>query len=88
MKLNHRKPTTSISWRYALALGAFTILIFTSMAMAQEAAPEGVEEESMFSLIKKGGPVMYPLGIASILALALGIERFISLKKEKVLPEV
>ena len=29
---------------------------------------------------------MFPLGIASILALALGLERFISLSKEKVLP--
>ena len=87
MKSNHCKPITSTRWRYALALGTFAFLIFTSMVMAQEAAPPGEEQESMFSLIKKGGPVMYPLGIASILALALGIERFISLKKDRVLPD-
>lgn len=54
------------------------------------AAPpvEAVEatKESMFSLIRKGGPVMIPLAIGSILALALGIERFISLRKEKIIP--
>ena len=87
MKSNHCKPITSTRRRYALALGTFAFLIFTSMVMAQEAAPPGEEQESMFSLVKKGGPVMYPLGIASILALALGVERFISLKKDRVLPD-
>ena len=87
MKSNHCKPITSTRRRYVLALGTFAFLIFTSMVMAQEAAPPGEEQESMFSLVKKGGPVMYPLGIASILALALGVERFISLKKDRVLPD-
>jgi biopolymer transport protein ExbB len=53
---------------------------------AEVKADAGAPQETMFSLIKKGGVVMIPLGIASILALALATERFISLRREKVLP--
>jgi hypothetical protein len=55
--------------------------------MAAEAgADAGVDKETMFTLIKKGGPVMIPLGIASVLALAIALERLISLRREKILP--
>jgi len=58
------------------------------MAMAQEAGGDADENgETMFSLILKGGAVMIPLGIASILALALALERFISLNNERILPQ-
>jgi biopolymer transport protein ExbB len=40
----------------------------------------------MFSLIRKGGVVMIPLGLASVLALAFAIERFISLRRDKIIP--
>ena len=40
----------------------------------------------MFDLIMKGGKIMIPLGIGSILALALSIERCISLRRDKVIP--
>jgi biopolymer transport protein ExbB len=56
-------------------------------AMAAPPVEEAeVVKESMFALIRKGGPVMFPLAIGSILALALGIERFLSLRKEKIIP--
>ena len=68
-------------------LGFSMFLIGTTMAMAAEAGEgTGEDKETMFTLILHGGPVMIPLGIASIIALALGIERFISLTKERVLP--
>jgi len=87
MKRHHPKFIRITCRRSALTLGTILFLFLAPFAMAQEEAPEGVEEETMFSLVKKGGPVMIPLGIASVLALALGIERFISLTKDKVLPE-
>lgn len=69
----------------------FTALAFLSTfatAMAEEVTKgSGEEAETMFTLIKKGGPIMIPLGIASIIALAIALERFISLRKEKVLPD-
>lgn len=65
---------------------AFTMLA-TSLAMADDLTEgAGVPKETLFTLMQKGGPVMIPLGIASIIALALAVERFISLQKEKVLP--
>lgn len=74
-------------WRRAVAATAFLAGMSTLAFAVQEVpAGTGVEKETMFDLLKKGGPVMIPLALASILALALAIERFISLKKERVLP--
>jgi biopolymer transport protein ExbB len=74
---------TARLWRQALCC----LFITTAVAMAAEVRDDaGAPQETMFSLIKKGGLVMYPLGIASVLALALATERFISLRREKVLP--
>ena len=88
MNLSSYKTIPSLNWRRALFFSASLFLIFTSMAMAQEAGGEADDNgETMFSLILKGGAVMIPLGIASILALALAIERFISLNTERILPK-
>ena len=88
MNLSSYKTIPSLNWRRALFFSTSLFLIFTSMAMAQEAGGEADDNgETMFSLILKGGAVMIPLGIASILALALAIERFISLNTERILPK-
>ena len=87
MKNKHSDLLPSISPVRTFALMALTMLVFTSMAMAAEGGVPAGDDNSMWGLIKKGGPVMIPLGIASILALALGIERFISLGKDRILPE-
>lgn len=91
---NHRPlfPTNILSlsrrWRQALCRSLCCLFITTAVAMAAEVKDDaGAPRETMFSLIKKGGLVMIPLGIASILALALATERFISLRREKVLPK-
>ena len=34
-----------------------------------------------------GGAIMYPLALGSVLALALGLERFIALRKQQILPD-
>ena len=86
MKINHCNSTPSIRWMSALSLVTFLFLVFTSMAMAQEASADPNQENTMWGLVKKGGPIMIPLAIASILAVALSIERFISLTKERLLP--
>jgi biopolymer transport protein ExbB len=74
-----------VLWGFVLLAGFF--LVPSSLAFAAEAGSEsGIEKETMFTLIKKGGWVMIPLGIASIIALALTVERLISLRRDKVLP--
>jgi biopolymer transport protein ExbB len=71
-----------------LFLSLCLFFVATSMVMAADVNEDaGLPNETLFSLMKKGGLVMIPLGIASIIALALATERIISLRKEKVLPD-
>lgn len=79
---------TSHRWKLIFCTAfAFLVALTTSVMAADAGADAGVEKETMFSLIKKGGPIMIPLGLASIIALALALERFISLRREKILPD-
>ena len=87
MKLKRPKPPRTWRWQHLTLLALSMFLISTTMAMAADAdSGSGEEKETVFSLILKGGPVMIPLGIASIIALALTFERFISLTRHRVLP--
>ncbi|MGF1484063.1 MAG: MotA/TolQ/ExbB proton channel family protein [Opitutales bacterium] len=52
----------------------------TETVVAQEAS------DSVFSLLLKGGPVMIPLAICSVIAVTLSFERFISLSRPRILP--
>jgi len=67
-----------------------TALFLVTAVMGQVAGEEGEgaepARESMFSLLRKGGPVMVPLGVASVVALALAIERLLSLRQTRVIP--
>jgi biopolymer transport protein ExbB len=71
-----------------LLLPVFALLMTLTMASwAQEAeGPEAAGQESLFSLLRKGGPVMVPLALASVLAVGMAIERALSLRREKVIP--
>ena len=70
-----------------------TGLLGAARIFAQDVAVDnaGVAEtlqsdDSIWALIVKGGPVMIPLGIASIIALAISFERFVSLRKRRIVP--
>ena len=79
---------TTHTWKTVLGVTFLFLLSCTTTLLAAEAgADAGETKETMWSLIKKGGPIMIPLGLASIIALALGLERFISLRREKILPD-
>ena len=61
--------------------------LFHAAALADEASEAaGENKETMWDLILNGGLIMIPLALASLLALALGLERFIMLNKERILP--
>ena len=58
---------------------------------AAPAAEEGAEAQgqappTVFELLEKGGPVMYPIYLCSFLMVAFAIERAVSLRRGKVLP--
>jgi biopolymer transport protein ExbB len=80
--------------RIAIGVVALVGLTMVSQALGQEAQrtidlavkagnPGPV---SFFDLIIKGGIVMIPLGLCSVLALAMTAERFLSLTRRKILP--
>lgn len=64
----------------------FPILCCLSLPLLAQEAAVPADEESMLSLILKGGPVMVPLFAASFLALAITIERAFALRKKKFIP--
>ncbi len=77
--------TKQLQWAGILMVMLFTF--FAANVYADQASDDaGVKKETMLDLLEKGGPIMYPLGLGSLLALALGLERFISLRKQRVLP--
>jgi len=53
---------------------------------AEAAARSPAEVSSIWELIVKGGPMMIPIGLASIIALAIATERFLKLRKANVVP--
>ncbi len=88
MKPNRPQSFSLSRWRAVLFLSAAILLSCAPMTMGAEAGEQaGRQKETMYSLVKKGGFVMWPLGLASIFALALGIERYISLSRNRVLPD-
>lgn len=79
-----RQPKTALL--FSMLVGWCLVTAVMGQVAAEPVGGGAPERESMFSLIRKGGPVMIPLGIASIVALALAIERLLSLRQVKVIP--
>lgn len=70
----------------AVALLLISAVICYAQAEGGSEPLDPDKRETMFSLIVKGGFVMIPIFIASIVALALTVERFIALKRSNVIP--
>ncbi len=74
-------------WHLAGILGFLMLTVFSVDAFADEASDTaGEETKTMWNLILEGGYIMIPLALASVLAIALALERFIALSKDRVLP--
>lgn len=48
--------------------------------------PESVQVQSVWDFVQKGGLMMIPIGICSLIALTVIVERLISLRRSKVIP--
>lgn len=75
----------------AAALAAlFVLFVAAAPALAQPADDTAVaakdDSVDLFSLLWKGGWVMIPIALASVLALTITIERFFSLRRKKIVP--
>ena len=59
---------------------------FVILAQATDAVPESVQVQSVWDFIQKGGLMMIPIGLCSLVALTVIVERLISLRRSKVIP--
>ena len=50
------------------------------------AAPNGLDASSVFDLLLKGGWIMVPIGVCSLMALTIIVERLLILRKARVVP--
>ena len=49
-------------------------------------ATRGVEVQSVWDLLLKGGPMMIPIGLCSLAAVAVIAERLLTLQRRRVIP--
>lgn len=70
---------------YELSTIVFGVLGQAGSAVPAEAAA-AVKIESIWDFVVKGGPVMIPIGLCSLIALSVVIERLFSLKKSTIIP--
>ena len=64
-----------------------SILAVTTVMLAQSSeGAEAVQIQSVWDFITKGGIVMIPIGICSFVAVAVFIERLISLRRSAIIP--
>jgi len=61
-------------------------LLAQSEAGPIESAAAAVQVQSIWDFIVKGGPMMIPIGLCSLIALAVIVERLISLRRKRVIP--
>lgn len=57
-----------------------------ALTLAQSGPASSVQIGSIWDFIVKGGPVMIPIGITSLVALTVFIERCISLRRSRIIP--
>lgn len=68
---------------------AVSVMIPAVFAQAQTAAPgtsSSVQVQSVWDFVVKGGPVMIPIGICSLVALTVIVERLVSLRHGRIVP--
>lgn len=63
-------------------------LAFAPSALASEAVPAAPESgRSLFDMIVDGGPPMWPIMLASFVMMVVSLERFVALRRGKVVPK-
>ena len=64
-------------------MNTFTFVI---LAQAADAVPKSVQVQSVWDFVQKGGLMMIPIGLCSLVALTVIVERLITLRRSKVIP--
>ena len=58
----------------------------TDLVQASAATNESMQVQSVWDFVRKGGIMMIPLGVCSLVALAVVAERLIVLRRSKIIP--
>ena len=84
-----REPKNSRNkkWVFAASLAGVFVLLVTAQASAAASFAEWGFTTKAWDLLRKGGYTMIPLGLCSVVALMVTLERLISLRRKKVLPD-
>ncbi|MEM7205280.1 MAG: MotA/TolQ/ExbB proton channel family protein [Planctomycetota bacterium] len=61
-------------------------MIALNVASAPQGAGEVVSTQTLWEFLASGGPVMIPIGLCSIVAAALAMERYLRVRRSVVLP--
>lgn len=81
--------TSRKQFRLSLAAGGFVLLlslVLANEALAQTAAKPESNGLNFISLLIRGGWLMIPLALISVAVVAIGVERYLTLRREKLLP--
>ena len=96
-----RKKSRSKAWARAGLIVILSWFLLPVLALSQEPPPVPVgktvageavsqdlepQSDSLWSLLLKGRAMMIPIGLCSIIAVTVIIERFVSLRRVKVMP--
>lgn len=65
---------------------AWLTLLGQTTSGPDPAAAAAVQVQSVWDFIVKGGPMMIPIGLCSLLALTVIVERLVTLRRSKVIP--
>lgn len=89
--MNDDKTINSMWW-CLLALIVVSLLIHTSIGLGQTASDESIPAEepyqmSLWSAIVSAGPIGLVIILASLVAVALAVENFISIRRDRMVPE-
>jgi biopolymer transport protein ExbB len=67
-------------------MAPFLTAILAQAADSADAVPESVQVQSVWDFVQKGGLMMIPIGLCSLVAFTVIVERFISLRRGNVIP--
>ena len=81
----------------AVRVLGFIVILFLMLLLSVpwaaeplEPAPGGPAEtsdaDSLLELINKGGPIVYIIGVLSVIAIAVAVERFVGLRRSRIIP--
>lgn len=88
--MNFKKKSVIASFLFIFLIFSFSVLAQSVELPSADSSAE-LEEEStpgwLIDTMDKGGPVMYPIFICSILGMAIIFERAIKLRSKRIFPE-